>query len=1121
MSNLVGKLLGKYEITERLGLGGMAEVYRAHQINLDRDVAIKVMHPHLVEGENFIKRFRQEATAIARLRHPHIVQIYDFDVEADIYYMVMELIDGVTLKTELDRRQVHEQPFTVIEAARLFSALAGAVDYAHRQGMVHRDLKPANVMLNRESQVVLTDFGIAKILRADHLTITGSITGTPAYMSPEQGQGGEADERSDIYSLGAILYELLTGRIPFEGETPFATILKHITAPPPLPSQFRPDLPPAVEHVILKAMNKDPNTRYQTAGEMAHALQIALGSAPAPPLQPSPLISPVPEPDNLVVQTIADLAGLPEPGLPPAAPHFTGRTAELARLAGQLNRRHIVVLTGSPGAGKTALAAKLVQAAAAPRHTFWYTCREDEALEAILWQLAGFLTRHDQAELWQMLNIAHASGADLPPVARLSHYVRHHLQGQDFLLCFDHLPRLETDSPLAQFLQQLGDLAQAGQLSLLITTRQTPSFLPPDVSPAVTGLTLAETEAVLARFKVTLPGDQLARLHALTGGNAQLLLLSGQVLPQIETPAAWLTRLAAGKDLARELLIAADQTLTEGEREVMLAVALLAGYPAGAGALKAILGDNFDQQTLRTLSERHLLTFSGDKTNRVFSQPALLQTFYEEQLNHDEGQQIMHLRAAQYFETHPQYLLQAAYHYDRAGLPRWAAELATEATPALLNQGQAQPLGRLLARFSPAQLTPFEWAAVNLALGQVYTRLEQPQAAQENFQAALAGLEAAPDEAETADLTARTCLAMGCLQAARAPAEALAWLRRGLATSGASDPAQQAELQLHLGRLLLQQGDYPAALQATRQALDLLPPQAGTHQINALNQLGLVYFHQNKVDPAIEQWTRALQLCRQVFDLYRPLELQYNLGRAKMIGGDGREALEALETGLTLAERWGHVSRRLAFHLKLGQLYRRQGDEAAAERHLTTLLALARAQNLPEAQIEGQAALVELYLGRDQIDEAAALLAELARQIPPAGATVYQTCRYRLQAQVELVRSQPKTAWDLAKQALNLARETKSPLEEGLSLAVLGQTLLANDQAEAALVAFERSVELLTGPAPYEAARVRVEWGRYLFWQEKTEIGQQLLEEARATFARLGAQADVARVDEVLAASAW
>ncbi len=278
-SPYTGEYLGQYRLVGQLGRGGMAEVYKAYQSSLNRYVAIKVMHSHLTNQADLIERFQQEATAVAGLRHANIVQIYDFFTVGDTYYMVMELIKGPTLQARLRKIKAKSQPFGPAETAKIFTPLASAIDYAHSRGMIHRDLKPSNIMFTADGQVVLTDFGIARIMGGTQHTITGAVIGTPVYMSPEQAQGQHVDKRSDIYALGAILYEMVTGHVLFEGDTPIAIMMKHVNESPPRPTSVNPSLSPAVEQVVLKALSKKPDDRYQTAAELAQAFQGAINSA--------------------------------------------------------------------------------------------------------------------------------------------------------------------------------------------------------------------------------------------------------------------------------------------------------------------------------------------------------------------------------------------------------------------------------------------------------------------------------------------------------------------------------------------------------------------------------------------------------------------------------------------------------------------------------------------------------------------------------------------------------------------------------------------------------------------------------------------------------------------------
>lgn len=273
--SLEGQDLGKYRILESLGRGGMAQVYKAYHPSLDRYVAVKVLRPDLVEETEFLSRFQREARAIAALRHPNIVQVYDFDVHNDIYYMVMELLEGNTLKVFLNayRRQAERIP--VSDATRIMLDILAGLSYAHKQGVIHRDIKPANIILTKSGQAVLTDFGIAQMLGGTQYTKSGALMGTLNYMAPEQGRDGKCDIRSDIYSLGIVFYEMLTGGVPFDADTPLAIIMKHINDPLPSPRSLEPSVPEALEMILLKTLAKNPDERHQNTLEVTNEINDA------------------------------------------------------------------------------------------------------------------------------------------------------------------------------------------------------------------------------------------------------------------------------------------------------------------------------------------------------------------------------------------------------------------------------------------------------------------------------------------------------------------------------------------------------------------------------------------------------------------------------------------------------------------------------------------------------------------------------------------------------------------------------------------------------------------------------------------------------------------------------
>jgi len=259
---------GRYRIQRKLGAGGMADVYLAEDQELGRRVAIKILNSRHGNDDQFIERFRREAKNAAALNHPNIVSIYDRGEAEDTYYIAMEFLDGRTLKELIVGRGAAPVNVAIEYARQILSALR----FAHRHGIVHRDIKPHNVLVDREGRVKVTDFGIARA-GTSQMTETGSIVGTAQYLSPEQARGGEVDPRSDLYSLGVVLYELLTGKTPFDGETPVEIAMKHLSNAPKPPSKLRPDIPPELDMVVLRALSKSPDDRYQSADEMEADLE--------------------------------------------------------------------------------------------------------------------------------------------------------------------------------------------------------------------------------------------------------------------------------------------------------------------------------------------------------------------------------------------------------------------------------------------------------------------------------------------------------------------------------------------------------------------------------------------------------------------------------------------------------------------------------------------------------------------------------------------------------------------------------------------------------------------------------------------------------------------------------
>ncbi|HSG42011.1 MAG TPA: serine/threonine-protein kinase [Anaerolineales bacterium] len=291
MANLTGHSIGRYQILEKLGEGGMATVYKAYDTRLERNVAAKVLRTEMFSPvllKEVLQRFEREAKSLAKLSHPNIVNILDYGEHLKIPYLIMEFLPGGTLKQQLG------QAIPWQEAVRMILPVANGLSYAHQNGIIHRDVKPSNILLQATKSAVLTDFGIAKLLEGvEGQTLTGSGVGvgTPEYMAPEQGVGAhEIDARADIYSLGIVLYEIVTGRKPYVADTPMAVVLKQMTDPLPRPTEFVPDLPENIEHILLKALAKDPEDRYQSMDELVKALKKTTRDVITPPEIPADMV---------------------------------------------------------------------------------------------------------------------------------------------------------------------------------------------------------------------------------------------------------------------------------------------------------------------------------------------------------------------------------------------------------------------------------------------------------------------------------------------------------------------------------------------------------------------------------------------------------------------------------------------------------------------------------------------------------------------------------------------------------------------------------------------------------------------------------------------------------------
>jgi tetratricopeptide (TPR) repeat protein len=810
----------------------------------------------------------------------------------------------------------------------------------------------------------------------------------------------------------------------------------------------------------------------------------------------------------------------PPSALPPRTTGFVGREEELSKYQEQLSSVHVAVISGIAGVGKSTLAAVLAQQNARPEKIFWHTFRPGEGIETVIWQVAGFLAHHNQDDLWQLLQRTRLTRGSPPPIDTLQNYLVEMLRGREYLLVLDDIHIIDDDPNLELFVERARRSVVAGDFSLILTSRKLPEFVTLVETSYCPGLALAATRELVANRGLKLASELVKELHEKTEGNAELLSLTIEMLRDAGNPRRLINNLSETNNVERFLLNEIDKNLEDVEPEVMSAVALLnfLGHTGTRYAIAAILEGQNVRRVLRDLVDRFLLLTMHSERGNEYEEHAIVQEFYYDALSRRQ-RQAMHRLAAEYYLEEELEILRAAGHLQQAGEFSQAAELLIGDVWAFINQGESRALRSLLEQFSSEDLAEDTWGWVQLSLGKVYAYLGNSEEARSCYQDVLSQLDQTPETDPGHLQRVRAYRGLGELLAQEKPQEALNWLQSGLNAlpeNAELDTDDEATLYLKIGTIHFWLGNYEEAKPALEKSLSILPEGTSQAKARALVTLaGVVFESESDFDNAFLMMEEALAIGRQLKDCFQISRILSTLAGFRFRAGNWSQASSEFREALEIAEGIGSDKARALSEMNLGTALLYQGEFNEAEEHLELALNLAEETSQLHLKNAILLSLAEGNIRQENWTAAGTQLRESTILTDQLQDDINTPLIHLGWAQIQMANGKIEEAVLSAQEGVALNRELEDPSEFGVSLRILGQTLVANQQHQAALQAFEESESVLGNHHPYETAQSWMHWGELLKSTGQEDKGLRLLAKARRTFESLGAKWDLLMLNRI------